>query len=194
MIGSRSEAAAIDPGASDRPLLPRERRRDPRVPLYEDLASRFVRSIETGALRPGDRLPSVRALRAQEHVSTATVVQALARLESLGLAESRPRSGYFVRARRLCPAPAPTRPRPTPRPVTITALLTRITESNRDERLVPLGPAVPARALLPIAPLSRALSAVSRPGVGGALDYEKTGGADSLRRSIARRAVTWGVA
>jgi len=194
MIGSGSETAASDPEPRERDLLPRERRRDPGVPLYEDLARRFARSIETGALRAGDRLPSVRVLRAQEHVSTATVMQALARLESLGLAESRPRSGYFVRARYLCPAPAPTRPRPTPQPVTITALLTRITESNRDERLVALGPAVPAATLLPIAALSRALAAVTRTGVGGAVAYEKTAGADGLRRSIARRAVTWGFA
>jgi DNA-binding transcriptional MocR family regulator len=193
MSGSGSQTATREGDADERALVPRARRRDPGVPLYEDLACRFARSIETGALRAGDRLPSVRALRAQERVSTATVMQALAKLESLGLAESRPRSGYFVRARLVCPAPAPTRPRPTPRPVTITALLTRITESNRDEHLVALGPAVPAPALLPVAALSRALAAVSRPALGGGLAYEKTAGADALRRSIARRAVTWGV-
>jgi len=194
MIGSRFDTTPSAHRAREPFLLPRERRRDRSVPLYEDLARRFVRSIETGALRAGDRLPSVRVLRAQEHVSTATVMQALGRLESLGLAESRPRSGYFVRPRRLLPAPAPTRPSPTPRPVTVTALVTRILASNRDERLVALGAAVPAPALLPVAALSRALAAVSRPGLGGALTYEATAGFDGLRRAIARRALTWGFA
>ncbi len=179
---------------SDVAVLPRTRRRRPGVPLYEDLARRFARAIEGGALRAGDRLPSVRALRTQERVSTATALQALARLESLGLAVSRPRSGYFVRQRRVLPAPAPTRPAPTPRPVTVTSLVGRVLATNEDERLVPLGPAVPALSLMPGAALGRALAAVSRPGLGGAIGYEPTSGFEGLRRDIARRALSWGFA
>lgn len=196
MIGSgyRLDTTPSASGAREVSLRPRDRRRDRSVPLYEDLARRFARAIEAGALRTGDRLPSVRALRAQERVSTATVMQALARLESFGLAEARPRSGYFVRTRRQLPAPAPTRPLPTPRPVTITGLVTRVLASNRDERLVPLGAAVPSPVLLPVAALSRALAAVSRAGLGGGVMYEATAGFDGLRRNIARRALTWGFA
>jgi DNA-binding transcriptional MocR family regulator len=194
MHGPGSDTARGTQASTAQSLLPRERRRNRSVPLYEDLARRFARSIETGALRVGDRLPSVRVLRAQERVSTATVIQAFARLESLGLAESRPRSGYFVRPRLLLPAPAATRPSPTPRPVTVAALATRIIDSIRDERLVALGAAVPDPELLPVAALSRALTSVSRPGLGAALTYEATAGFEGLRRDIARRAVTWGFA
>jgi DNA-binding transcriptional regulator YhcF (GntR family) len=42
-------------------------------------------------------------------VSVSTVVQAYAHLESLGLIESRPQSGYFVRARGNSAMPAPPR-------------------------------------------------------------------------------------
>lgn len=191
--GSGYEEAMARSG-SDAAVFPRTRRRRTEVPLYEDLARRFERAIESGALRAGDRLPSVRALRAQERISTATVMQALARLESLGLAVSRPRSGYFVRQRRLLPAPGPTRPAPTPRPVTVTGLISRILATNRDERLVPLGPAVPAPSLLPVAALGRALAAVGRAGEGGAISYEPTAGFEGLRRDVARRALSWGFA
>jgi DNA-binding transcriptional MocR family regulator len=173
---------------------PRDRRRDRGVPLYEDLAGRFARAIDAGALRPGDRLPSVRDLRAQERVSTATVMQALARLEWLGYVESRPRSGSFVRARRTCPPPAPTRPSAAARPVTVAGLVARVLAANRDERLTSLAIAGPSPALLPAAALARAASAVGRPGAGAGLAYELPPGCDALRRAVARRALTWGLA
>lgn len=192
--GYMARNTMVQPGKRELSVSPRERRRERDIPLYEDLARRFARAIETGALRAGDRLPSVRALRAQERVSTSTVMQALARLEFAGLAESRPRSGYFVRERRLLPAPGPTRPAATPRAVTVASLLTRVRATNRDERLVPFGAAAPSLSLLPVAALARALAAVSRPGVGGAVAYEATAGFDGLRRDIARRALAWGFA
>jgi DNA-binding transcriptional MocR family regulator len=143
-------------------IPPRERRRDRAVPLYEDLARRFAAAIEAGVLRPGDRLPSVRALRAQERLSTATVMQALARLELLGLVEARPRSGTFVRARPRLPPPAPSRPPSRPRPVTVAPLVARVVATSRDPRLVPLGFVAPAPELVPARALARAMSAVMR--------------------------------
>lgn len=173
--------------------LPRARRRAPDVPLYEDLARRYAVAIDAGTLRPGDRLPSVREMRAQERLSTATVVQALARLEWLGLVESRPRSGYFVRPRRTLPIPALTRPARAPRPVTTAGLIADVLASIRDERLVPLGVAAPSAELLPAAALARAAAAVAR-GAGGGLGYELPPGHAPLRRAIARRALSWGFA
>lgn len=174
--------------------LARARRRDRAVPLYEDLARRFARAIEQGVLAPGDRLPSIRHVRAQERLSTATVMQALARLEWLGLVESRPRSGYFVRAQRTLPVPLPSRPAARPRPVSAAALISSVLAANRDERLVPLGIAAPPSSLLPVAALSRAVSAATRPRVNAGVEYEFPPGNAALRRAIARRALSWGYA
>jgi DNA-binding transcriptional MocR family regulator len=171
----------------------RERRRDPSVPLYEDLARRFAKAIEAGVLRPGDRLPSVRALRVQERLSTATVMQALARLELLGLVEARPRSGTFARGHPRLPAPAPSRPVSRPRPVTVTPLVARVVAAGRDARLVPLGFVAPAPALVPARALARAMAAVMREDADASLRYELPPGFAPLRREIARRALTWGV-
>lgn len=54
------------------------------------------RAIQTGAYRPGDKLPSENKLCQQLGVSRVTVRAALARLASLGLVESRQGEGTFV--------------------------------------------------------------------------------------------------
>ena len=68
--------------------------------LYEQVAGRITAAIDSGVLRPGDRLPSIRRLSEQHRVSVSTVLQAYAQLESAGVLEARPQSGHYVRARR----------------------------------------------------------------------------------------------
>jgi DNA-binding transcriptional MocR family regulator len=170
----------------------RMNRRQRRVPLYKELAQRYAKAIDSGTLRSGDRLPSVRALCVQERCSVSTVMQAVAQLEALGLVEARPRLGTFVRAHRTLPAPAPTRPKPSPRAVTHSALIAQVLTLVGDERLVPLGVSGPSPSLLPTEALSRAAAAAFRRGAGAALRYETPAGFAPLRRAVARRALTWG--
>lgn len=62
--------------------------------------ARELRSdIEAGRLRPGERLPSSRALASQWHVGVGTVNQAMEELTNEGLVVSRPRSGRVVAER-----------------------------------------------------------------------------------------------
>ena len=56
----------------------------------------MAEAIQAGALKAGDRLPSVRRLSTQHRVSIATAVQAYRHLENQRLIEARPKSGYFV--------------------------------------------------------------------------------------------------
>ncbi|MBY0466692.1 MAG: winged helix-turn-helix domain-containing protein, partial [Burkholderiales bacterium] len=71
-----------------------------RLTRYQQLAEEMADAIRVGLLRPGERLPSVRATCEQRQVSPSTVFQAYGHLESLGLIEARARSGFFVRATR----------------------------------------------------------------------------------------------
>jgi DNA-binding transcriptional MocR family regulator len=66
-------------------------------PLYLRLADHYLGAIESGALSPGDRMPSVRDLTRLHKVSLSTAVQACHYLEDKGWLEARPRAGYFVR-------------------------------------------------------------------------------------------------
>jgi DNA-binding transcriptional regulator YhcF (GntR family) len=58
---------------------------------YEALADDIARSIRSGLLKPGERLPSVRQASTARKLSPATIFQAYYRLEAQGLIESRAR-------------------------------------------------------------------------------------------------------
>jgi DNA-binding transcriptional MocR family regulator len=65
--------------------------------LYEALAADITSLIEQGVMREGERIPSVRQTSQHHNLSISTVIRAYLLLESRGLIESRPQSGYFVR-------------------------------------------------------------------------------------------------
>lgn len=161
--------------------------------LYEKVSGKLEEAITVGALRPGDRLPSVRRLSEREHVSVSTVLQAYLTLEARGLIEARPQSGHYVRPQRpLPPEPATTRPPAAPTRVGVSGLIARVVESVRDPKLVPLAATVPARELLPWRRLGRIAASLARTGVGMA--YEMPPGSRALRRQLARRSLEWGCA
>ncbi|MGF6368512.1 DNA-binding transcriptional MocR family regulator [Paraburkholderia sp. RAU6.4a] len=68
-----------------------------RQPLYRQLADQYRRAIGNGALRPGDRMPSMRAFMQRHGVSLATATESYRELERAALIDARPRAGYFVR-------------------------------------------------------------------------------------------------
>jgi len=67
--------------------------------LYRQVADLIAEQMRAGALRPGDRLPSLRRLSSSLGLSIPTVKQAYQELERQGRVESRPQSGFYVRAR-----------------------------------------------------------------------------------------------
>ncbi|MDO4399628.1 MAG: PLP-dependent aminotransferase family protein, partial [Coriobacteriia bacterium] len=70
-------------------------RNDP-TPFYQQIYNQVVESIETGAYRMDDRLPSIRKFALDLGVSRNTVEQAYMLLAQEGYAEARPGSGYFI--------------------------------------------------------------------------------------------------
>ncbi|HET9960432.1 MAG TPA: PLP-dependent aminotransferase family protein [Polyangiaceae bacterium] len=80
-------------------------RRQPPAPIAaQDLVHALLRSL-VQSLGPGERLPSVRALVNEHHVSPVTVQRALAQLAREGHVITRPGDGTFV-ASRIAPARA----------------------------------------------------------------------------------------
>lgn len=65
-------------------------------PLYKALAAELRREIRSGRLRPGDKLPSKRALAEEKKLSLMTVTGALELLEAEGCIRTEERRGYFV--------------------------------------------------------------------------------------------------
>ena len=57
------------------------------VPIYRQIMDQVARLIAGGGLRPGDDLPSVRAVAAQHAVNPMTVSKAYSLLEAQGLVQ-----------------------------------------------------------------------------------------------------------
>lgn len=66
--------------------------------LLDEVTERILAHIRDEGLRPGDRLPSNRALSERFVVATPTLREALRRLEATGAVELRHGSGVYVRA------------------------------------------------------------------------------------------------
>src|SRR3954468_2888957 len=163
--------------------------------LYEHLADELGQAIDRGALRAGDRLPSVRRLAQERSVSVATVLEAYLRLENAGLIEVRPKSGHFVRRRGMLTAePRTPRACATPSRVTVSDAYTKILSAMRDPELLPFGCATIDPSYLPIAALNRIITQVTREMTTVGARYEGAPGLLTLRRQIARRSVDAGVA
>ena len=92
-----------------------ELKSEERTPLYEQLYAALADEIRSGQRAPGTALPGRRTMAAQLGVSIHTVDAAYQMLAAEGLAEARPRSGFYVQktygmlhsrgARRAAPPP-----------------------------------------------------------------------------------------
>lgn len=121
---------------------------------YQQVIARIRTLRETGALKPGERLPSLRQLAHQLAVSVPTIQQGYAELERLGWVEARPQSGYYLKALPVSTA----RPRrdtlpSAPVPVRQQRLIEMVHQATTDPSLVPLGISNPAASLNPSRPL-----------------------------------------
>lgn len=69
---------------------------DDPVPVYEQIRRQIAGLVHTGVLRPGDRLPSVRALAADLGIAVNTVARAYQELQVGGHVRTSRRGGTCV--------------------------------------------------------------------------------------------------
>lgn len=162
--------------------------------LYEQVAARVEKMIEQGVLRPGEKIPSVRQMSERQKVSMSTAFQAYFLLESKGLIESRPRSGFYVAigSRELPPEPSRTRPSLAATEVGIDDSIAMVSAAASNPEFVPLGAATPSTELLPVARLRKIAIEVLRSRGDETVAYDLPPGNPELRRQIARRSIHWG--
>ena len=132
---------------------------------YEQLADDLQAQIERGVYRPGERIPSVRQASRQQQLSVTTVLRAYLVLESRGLIESRPQSGYFVRARASAPAEAElhmSAPAAEPSAVDVSRLVLSTLRSISRDDAVPLGSPYPDASQFPVQRLARYAQTIGR--------------------------------
>ena len=162
--------------------------------LYQDIAAQTEKLIRDGVLRPGDRLPSVRKACRTHEISPITVTQAYYLLESRGLIEARPKSGYFVRARlgQSLPEPEMTRPLGGSTELQVSDFIFQILDSVRDPAIAPLGSSFPSPYLFPLAKLGRYLASAARKFDPLSTVTDLPPGNEELRRQLALRYLAQG--
>jgi len=162
---------------------------------YAAVAQQLLAQITSGALRPGDRLPSVRELARQTGRSVTTVLRAYEHLEALGTISARPRSGYFVN---VGAGEGGTRlPRtldvPSGAPSLIAGDLVADFLEAATAGALNLGDSVPEAALLPVASLKRITRQLLRDDAALAMPYLMSPGLERLRQQLAGRLAAHGV-
>jgi len=67
------------------------------MPIYLQVVDQIKTAAASGALRPGEMLPSIRPLAEQLRVNRNTIAKAYSELESLGVIETLPGRGCFLK-------------------------------------------------------------------------------------------------
>jgi DNA-binding transcriptional MocR family regulator len=170
------------------------------VKLYETLAADFSSLIAQGVIQEGERIPSVRQTSQHHKLSISTVIRAFLLLESQGVIESRPQSGYFVRKRPILPAPAADVAAPpalsdlTSAPELDITTLVLSTLRSIDQGSIPLGSPYPDPAPYPWLKLNQYAHSIGRRYPHWNMMGDLPPGNPELIRQIARRHLEHGLA
>ncbi|MDO9422468.1 MAG: PLP-dependent aminotransferase family protein [Herminiimonas sp.] len=157
---------------------------------YETLAEEITQSIQSGVLKLGDRLTSVRATSTNRSVSPSTVFQAYYLLEARGLIQARERSGYYVVAGLKDFPPeleVISRPNGDSTSVDVSQMIFDVLQSTKTRDVIPFGSAFPSPLLFPWGRLGRVMSSALKNMDPWSTVDDLTPGNANLRRQIALR-------
>ena len=159
--------------------------------LYRQVTDLISEQMLAGALRPGDRLPSLRRLSRSLGLSIPTVKQAYQELERQGRVESRPQSGFYVRARIDNPivrsAVGTRGGAMKPSPVSCRSLMERVYDDIHRPDAQHFGIANPTMVRPASKGLNRAMKRVMARAEYSGLGYARSTGDPDLVRQIAYR-------
>jgi DNA-binding transcriptional MocR family regulator len=158
---------------------------------YRSLADEIEHKIRGGTYQPGERLPSIRKLHKQSNLSISTIYHAYMELESMGLVEARPKSGYYVNPVALQNLKAPRFKKGffPPKKVRLSSMMNSVISAISNPHLLPLGSTVADSELMPFKHFSRILKDLSHTDVKSMISYSQSEGFPELRRQIALRTV-----
>ena len=175
------------PARADRTPEQKAERRA-RIPVYQQIADHIRAEIDSGALRPGSRLPTIRALAADLGVNRDTVSLAYEALSGAGLLEPVVGRGTFVRG--LSVVTDPGAPVELELSDAVESLLAH--ESSRPRfgvgtDVIPLHSLVPDPAFYPVDAFRRSLNRVLQREGQDLLRYGAPQGHQGLREALAER-------
>jgi GntR family transcriptional regulator len=77
------------------------------IPVYRQIINQICAAVAADTFKPGDQLPTIRALSGCLNVNANTVAKAYRELELKGIIVSERGSGSFIQAEPPAPVPAP---------------------------------------------------------------------------------------
>lgn len=162
--------------------------------LYKKIADKISGQISSGILKSGDQLPSVRKLSKDLGISISTVMQTYIHLESLGLVEAKPQSGYYVslRSGKKLPEPEIANVENEIKSYGSDELVSNVHDLAKIPNLLSLGAGIPCADILPTNKLKKIAGLVSRKSDDGGITYEFPPGLEKLRIEIAKRSLKCG--
>ena len=163
--------------------------------LYQKIADNLKYQIECEVLRTGDKLPSLRNLSKENGASLNTVQHAYLELESIGLIESRPKSGYFVSTNPNSNLQISETTKPkheTKGGKGIDSVLNKVYQELGGKNKVQFSLSVPQSKLLPISKLNKYVISAMHELEACGTQYESVQGNIELRRQISKSTYTWG--
>ena len=170
------------------------RRVEHKPAMYLRLAREIEKQITQGVLHVGSRLPSVRELSRNRAVSISTVLSSYFWLENRGFAESRPRSGFYVRSpfSELVPEPQFRHLELAPRAIGSLPTVEELLSSANDLSRFNLGASFPDPKLFPTSKLNKIVRTIIRTQPEHSSRYHFPPGAIVLREQIAKRSIEFG--
>ena len=162
--------------------------------LYLQIADTIEQQILGQVMKIGDKLPSVRLLSKQEGKSVSTILQSYYHLESKGLIEPRPQSGYYVsyNPSRFPGKIEKSNPLQTMKGKNVEAIIGEVYDDFTMQGGTRFSLSVPAPEILPLARLNKSMMQALRELPSNGTSYEVIQGNDLLRRQVARWSMHWG--
>jgi DNA-binding transcriptional MocR family regulator len=163
---------------------------------YEQIVQRIENLVTSESLVVGEKVPSVREMRAKTGISVSTILKAYMLLEDRGIIEARPKSGYYVR-----PAIGEINWNQSSRngeksgktgelrDILISSFIKTVTDSSA----VQLSETLPSSNLLPSKAILRNLARVVRKLGPSIMAFEHPQGNQELRRQLAKRSTLSGM-
>ncbi len=158
--------------------------------LYDAIAQELTQAIDQGTYSVGTRMPSLRQLCEQYHVSMTTAQQVYSVLEDASLIATRPRSGYYVRSRirEFDTQPAASQPIDTPRDAPYSQDSISLYEDFYAENIYQFGAiGSPAEELIPDRTIARHVTKALKEFPSQSCQYATPMGDLELRQQIVSR-------
>ncbi len=171
---------------------------------YQLLAEDLEEKILSGTYKSGERLPSVREMQKRLNLSISTIFKALIELETRGLVEARPKSGYFVKAvtvgsdQRTLPGvaeprqltiPTANKTSSVPHEIELPSFANQVLKAVNNPNYLHLGSSVVSSEFLPHRQLAKIMKQFTSREMQSVLSYGLPQGDPELRRQIALRSI-----